>query len=305
MQWTAHRVKRGRIVLLLGVVCLVLVLNASLFAVDVTEYAIVTRFGQVRRVIAAPGLQIKLPTPVETVERLPKRLLRMQPATTEYLTQDKKNLVVQSLVTWRIADPQRFLARVETRAQAEARLADIVGAEIGIVLGGYPAAALIAPRGQATQFQAMVARIQESAHAAALANYGMAVVDVWLQQLRFPEDNRASVFARMQAERGHMAMKYRSEGEREFTKMVAAGEGQKRRILAEAYKEAERTKGEGDAEASRIYAAAFRAHPQFYKFLRTLEGYEKFLDEHTTVLFPADADILQLLHHDAQHQTAE
>jgi membrane protease subunit HflC len=123
---------------------------------------------------------------------------------------------------------------------------------------------------------------------------------VWLRQLQFPEENHASVFARMQAERGRMAMKYRSEGEREFTRLVAAGERQKRHILAEAYKEAERIKGEGDAGAMRIYAAAFRANPQFYKFIRTLEGYEKFLDEQTTILFPTDAEILQLLNSDAK-----
>jgi membrane protease subunit HflC len=84
----------------------------------------------------------------------------MQPPTTEYLTQDKKNIVVHSLVTWKIADPQRFLECVATRAQGEARLADIVGSEIGTVLGTYTSSALIAPQGQATQFQAMVARVQ-------------------------------------------------------------------------------------------------------------------------------------------------
>jgi modulator of FtsH protease HflC len=305
MHWRLYRAKRRSLLLFLGIVLLALGLNASLFVIDVTEYGIVVRFGRVRRVIDEPGLQVKLPAPVDRVVRLPKRLLRMQPATTEYLTQDKKNIVVYSLVTWKIADPRRFLERVVTRAQAEARLADIVGAEIGTVLGSYPSAALIAAHGQDIQFQAMVARMQTHAHQTALDNYGIAVMDVWLRQLQFPEENRASVFARMQAERGRIALKYRSEGEREFTKLVAVGERQKRRILAEAYKEAERLKGEGDAEAMRIYAAAFRTNPQFYKFIRTLEGYEKFLDEHTTVLFPADAEILQLLNRDAKPTALE
>jgi membrane protease subunit HflC len=118
----------------------------------------------------------------------------------------------------------------------------------------------------------------------------------------FPEQNRASVFARMKAERGRIAMRHRSEGGREFKKLVATGERKKGYILAEAYKEAERLKGAGDAEAMRIYAKAFRANPPFYKFLRTLEGYEKFLDANTTVFFPADAEALQLLDPDPQPQ---
>src|SRR5207249_768004 len=112
---------------------------------------------------------------------------------------------------------------------------------------------------------------------------------------RLPEQNRANVFARMQAERGKIAMKYRSEGEREFKKVVAEAEREKTRILAEAYREAERAKGAGDAEAMRIYAEAFGKNPQLYKFRRTLQAYEKILDGSTTVFLPADAEIFRML----------
>src|SRR5207253_3472807 len=121
------------------------------------------------------------------------------------------------------------------------------------------------------------------------------LVDVRLRQLSLPEQNRANVFARMQAERGRIAMKYRSEGEREFKKVVAEADREKVQITAEAYREAERTKAEGDAEAARIYAEAFGRSPQLYKFRRTLQVYEKILDANTTLFLPADADILQLL----------
>jgi membrane protease subunit HflC len=99
----------------------------------------------------------------------------------------------------------------------------------------------------------------------------------------------------MQAERGRIAMKYRSEGEREFKKVVAEADREKVQVTAEAYREAERSKAEGDAEAARIYAEAFGRNPQLYKFRRTLQVYEKILDANTTLFLPADADILQLL----------
>ena len=302
MRHTVFRSKLGRTLTVLGIVLLAMGLKASFFAVDVTDYVVVTRYGRVMRVIAEPGLRVKLPTPIDSVVRLPKRLLSFKPPRAEYLTQDKKNIVVQSLVTWKIAQPEAFLERVVTRAQAEARLIDIIFAEIGTVLGSYPFAALIAPSGQATQYQVILSDIRGRVSEAALSHYGIEVVDVWLRQLMFPEQNRASVFARMKAERGRIAMRHRSEGEREFEKLIAVGERQKGLILAEAYKEAEHFKGAGDAEAMRIYAAAFRANPPFYKFLRTLEGYEKFLDANTTVFFPADAEALQLLGPEPQPQ---
>lgn len=288
-----------------GVLLLGVMINSSLFSVDVTEYGVVTRFGQVMRMIDEPGLRIKLPAPIDKVRRLPKRLLSFKPATAEYLTQDKKNIVVHSLVTWKIGNPQRFLERVVTRAQAEARLTDIIFAEIGAILGSYPFSDLIAPNGQETQLQAIVSRIRTNAHAVAQSRYGLEVVDVWLRQLMFPEANLANVFARMKAERGRIAMKHRSAGKREFQKLIAVAEREKTRILAEAYKDAERIKGEGDAEAMRIYAAAFRENPPFYKFTRTLEGYEKFLDANTTVFFPADTEVLRLLHHNLKPEAQE
>lgn len=295
MRHTLLRSKIARTLALLGVVLLALALDSSFFVVDVTDYGVVTRFGRVTRIIKEPGLQVKLPSPFERVLRLEKRLLSFKPVTAEYLSQDKKNIVVHSLATWKIADPRRFLERVITRATAEARLADIISAEIGAVLGSYPSSALISPNGQAAEFQTVVSHIRDNSHKAALSNYGIEVVDVWLRQLMFPEQNKEYVFARMKAERGKMAMQYRSEGEREFHKIIAAAEKEKTHIMAEAYKEAERSKGEGDAEAMRIYAKAFGKNPRFYKFLRTLQAYEKFLDSKTTVFLPSDAEVFQIL----------
>jgi modulator of FtsH protease HflC len=295
----------GRTVAMSSAILLALLLGSCFVAIDVTEYGLLMRFGRVVQLIAEPGLYVKRPYPFETVARLDKRLLTFKPAITEYLTEDKKNLVVHSLVTWRIAAPEKFLATVGVRAAAEGRLADLVLAKIGAVVGSYPSSALIAPDGQSAEFEGAIGQIVVETRDAALAAYGVELIDVRLRQLSLPEQNRANVFARMQAERGKIAMQYRSEGEREFKKVIATAGREKTRIMAEAYREAEHMKGEGDAQATRIYAEAFSQNRQFYKFLRTLQGYEKFLDANTTIFFPADAEIFQSLNSNRLPKPAE
>jgi len=281
--------------LVVGALLLGLALLSCFVVVDVTEYGVFLRFGRVAGVARAPGLYLKRPYPFERVLRLDKRLLTFKPATAEFLSEDKKNLVLHTLVTWRIADPARFLATVGTRPVAQERLGDVVLTKVGAVVGGAPSSALISLDGHESEFERVMRRIVGQAQAEALTAYGIDLVDVRLRQLSLPEQNRANVFARMQAERGRIAMKYRSEGEREFKKVVAEADREKVQVTAEAYREAERTKAEGDAEAARIYAEAFGRNPQLYKFRRTLQVYDKILDANTTLFLPADADILQLL----------
>ncbi len=279
----------------LGTALLALALSACVAVVDVTEYGVVTRFGRVVRVVTEPGLVLKLPFPIDRVTRLDRRLLTFKPVTAEYLSEDKKNLIVHSLVTWRIVDPVRYLATVGERAAAERRLADLVLARIGGVLGRHSSTAPISLDPRRAGLERVSGEILAEARAAAQAAYGADIVDVRLRQLNLPEQNRANVFARMQAERGKIAMSFRSEGERESKKIVAEAEREKARITAEAYREAERTRAEGDAQAMRIYGEAFGRNRQFYKFLRTLQAYEKILDSNTTLFLPADADVLRVL----------
>ena len=284
-----------RTLALVGGLLATLAVGSCFVVIDVTEYGLFLRFGRVVRVVTEPGLSVKRPFPLETVVRFDKRLLTFKPATAEFLSEDKKNFVIHSLVTWRIADPERFLATTGSRSTAEQRLSDVVLTKIGSVVGGHPSAALVSLEGHASQFEQILEQIVAESRQRAIADYGIDLVDIRLRQLSLPEQNRANVFARMQAERGKIAMTYRSEGEREFKKVVAEAEREKTRILAEAYREAEAAKGAGDAEAMRIYAEAFRKNPQLYKFRRTLQAYEKILDGSTTVFLPADAEIFRTL----------
>jgi membrane protease subunit HflC len=287
------RARRRRIAVLIAAGLLVWALIACFFAVDVTEHAVVTRFGRVLRVLGEPGLHVK--APFDSVVRIDKRLLFTHPAQAEYLTIDKKNVVVESFAVWRIADPERFLRTMEARSDAEARLADVVLGEIGAVLGRYPSSALITADRALGRYRAMVAEIREHVAGFARPMYGIDITDVELRHISLPEQNKEHVFERMKAERGKIAKEHRSSGELEAKKIIAAADREKSGIEAEAYAETQRLKGEGDAEASRIYAAAFSENPKFYMFLRTLQAYDKFLDDSTTLFLPADAEVLELL----------
>ena len=273
-------------------------LVSSFFALDITEYGLVTRFGRVVRVLAEPGLHVV--APFDRVVRLDKRVLFFRPAPSEYLTIDKKNLGVDSLVTWRIADPVRFLAAVATPAAGEQRLSDIILAEIGAVMGRYPASVLISTDPAKSNYQAMASEVVRRVADLARTAYGIDVVSVDIRSLHLPELNREHVFERMRAERAKIAKENRSAGELEAKRILAEADHEKIRIDSEAAGQAERIKAEADAEASRTYAAAFWQDPGFYQFLRTLRAYDKFLDDKTTLFLPADADVLRMLHFDTQ-----
>jgi membrane protease subunit HflC len=256
---------------------------------------VITQFGKPVRVIQKAGLYAKLPDPVQSVRRFDKRLLIYDVKPSEFLTADKKNLILNMYMTWQIVDPMKFLASVRERTIAEILLADVAVAEVGAAVGNVPLAALVSIDPEKVIVDSIMVEVTENCRGRALANYGIDVKHVKMKQLRLPEQNLESVFQRMRAERQRMAKKYRSEGEEEAIKIRADADKQRRTVLAQAYRESESIKGEGEAAAARIYADAFSKDPRFYKLVRTLQAYEKFLNENTTVVLSTDSDLLRLL----------
>jgi membrane protease subunit HflC len=287
-----------RTLAILGVACGLWALIAASFAVDVTEYAVVTRFGRVLRVTSAPGLHFKVP--FDSVISVDRWLLLTRPAEAEFLSEDKKNIVVDSVAAWRVADPKRYLETLGTRATAEARIADIMEGEIGAVIGRYNAGSFITTGRASAQYDAMVREIRDRvAHFAGEA-YGIELADVDIRRLSLPELNKEHVFDRMKAERGRIAKEQRSAGEMEAKRIIAEADHQRADIAAEAYAKAQQLKAEGDAEAARTYAAAFSRDARFYKFLRTLQAYQQILDDKTTLFLPADAAAGGILRYELQ-----
>ncbi|MBW2057013.1 MAG: protease modulator HflC [Deltaproteobacteria bacterium] len=287
--------KRKLLPLILAVIVLTYMVNTALFSLDETEIGVVLQFGRPVEVLREAGLHWKLPDPIQTKTVFDKRVLVYDPTASEFLTGDKQNIVVDMYLCWKIIEPLKFLQAVRDRKSAELRLEDIVRAEAGAVFGNYPLTAFVSDNPAEMRLQRIMDLISQKCDQRARHQFGIEVVDVKMKRLNFPDENKPSVFARMWAERERIAKKYRSEGQEVAAKIKAEAKKQKEIILSEAYKEAEKIKGEGDAGAMRIYAEAFGKDPGFYKFLRTLQCYEKFLDEKTTILLPGDTDLLELL----------
>lgn len=264
------------------------------FVVDATECAVRTRFGRPVEVIRQPGLRFKLPL-VDDVTRLDARLLYFDPPTAEFLTEDKKNVVISSFVVWRIEDPLRFIQKLYTRENAEARIADLAASELGTALGRVPLSRLVSAAADEARLTETSAGIAEKVRQRAAEDFGIKVVDVGIRRLAFPDQNRAAVFGRMRAERERIARRFRSEGEEEAIKIRAEAAQERSNLLAAAYRSSAELKGKGEAEAARIYANAVSRDPDLYRFLRTLESYDKILDEKTTLILPGDSPLLRLL----------
>ncbi len=263
------------------------------FVVDTTEYTVVTQFGRPVRIILEPGLHWKLPEPVQTVQRYDNRLQVYEAGQVEFLTRDKKSVVSDYYGSWRVKDPLEFMKTVKDKVGAEARLSDVFSSALGVQFGRFDLADLVNTDAGKMKLHDLLAQVTQDCKQKA-AGYGIEVVNVEMRTLNFPEKNRLSVFRRMKAERERIARKYRSEGSEEAAKIRAEAKKEQTQILSEAEKKAEIVKGEGDAEAIRIYAQAFQKDPEFYKFIRTLAAYEKIIDDKTTIVLPADSDLLRL-----------
>jgi membrane protease subunit HflC len=270
-------------------VAVLIALNLILFTVDETKQAVITQMGRPVRSIADPGLHVKLPYPVQTAHYFDDRLLVYDSAPTEILTEDKKNLVVDNYARWRIVDPLLFMQTVRDENGAQARLDDIIYSELRVELGKHDLQEVVSTARE--QLMKIVTdRCDERAR-----DYGISIMDVRIKRADLPEENERFVYERMRAERRRKANMYRSEGEEEALKIRAQTDKEKTILLAEAYRSAQETRGEGDAAATKIYAAALQADPEFYRFWRTLEAYRAALDTSTVLVLSPDSDFFRYL----------
>lgn len=265
----------------------------TFFPVRETEFVLVTEFGRPVRTVTNAGLNAKWP--FQSALYFDRRLRIYNPRPSEFLTRDKKNVVIENYVVWKIANPDLFVQRVGDPAAAEMRLHDIVWSGLSASFGTHDLDSLVGTDIAKVETPALLDRLTEATGRAALQQYGIAVVDVRIKRLNLPEQNKQSVYARMRAERERIARQYRAEGEEQALSIRADADRQKEAILSAAYKEAETIKGRGDAESTRIYGQAYSRNPGFYKLLRTLESYKKILDDKTTAVISSDSELLKVL----------
>jgi membrane protease subunit HflC len=271
---------------------LVLLAWLTLFSVRETEFALITQFGRPVETVTDAGLHAKWF--FQSATYFDRRLRVYDPRPSEFLTRDKKNLVIESYVAWRIRDPQHFVETVGDPVSAEMRLHDIVWSGLSAVLGTHDLDAIVAPNAASVQADSFLDQLTAVTGAAALSQYGIEIVDVRIKRLNLPEQNKQSVYARMRAERQRIARQYRAEGEEQALRIRADADRQRDEILSAAYREAEKTRGEGDAASTRIYSQAYSRNPKFYKLVRTLESYKKILDDKTTAILSSDSELLKV-----------
>lgn len=268
-------------------------LYRSFFFVNETEMIIVTQFGRPVRTLREAGLSFKLP--YQSVLRIDRRMNIYDPRPSEFLAKQKKNVNLDVFVLWRVEDPHRFIETVNDPTGAEARIHDLVWSELAAEVGRNELEALVSLDPETHRIDALVEAVTNQCAGTARSDYGIGILGVHLKRIGLPEQVRESVFQRMRAERARIARQYRAEGEEQALKIRADADKERTVVLAKAYAEAERTRGAGEAEATRIYTEAHERDPEFYELLRTLEAYEKFLDDKTTMLLSAGSDLLKYL----------
>ena len=265
---------------LVGLLVVLLMLALSLFTVDQREYALVFRLGELVAVKKEPGLYLKVPV-LDDLKFFEKRIVTLdweQPA--EIVTSENKTMTVDSFVKWRIIDPAKYYVSVKEggEAAAEDRLSQVVNAGLRDEFGKRTVRDVIAGERGAIM-QNMKVRADKEAR-----QIGIEVVDVRLKRVDYSEEISKSVFDRMIAERKRIANQLRSEGSAASEKIRADADKQREVIIAEAFRDAQKNKGEGDAKAAEIYSSAYGKNPEFYAFYRSQEAYKNSFKSKSDVL---------------------
>lgn len=258
------------------------------FVVDEKQIAIVTRFGEVQHSIKNPGLYIKTPF-IDSTTYFDKRLLIFDAPPDSLLTKDKKRLIIDVYARGRIVNPKLFRETVRTEAGGKARAVDIISSELRREIASDNQAEIIT-----TKREDIMNRVRDNVKPK-LEEFGLDIIDVRIKRADFPPEIAESVYARMQAERKRKADKERAEGAQIDAEVRAQVDRDATIIRANAQRQADITRGEGDAQAVQIFADAISANPEFYSFQRSLDAYRKILESNSTMVLPPDSDLFEFL----------
>ena len=254
---------------LVGLLLAIVVAASTLYVVDQRQFAVVYALGEIKEVISEPGLKIKMPAPLQNVVMLDRRVQTLDsPESRPIFTAEKKSLVIDWLVKWRIKEPRQFIRNNGTDIRnAENRLVPIVQAALNEEVTKRTVGAVLSAEREKVM-QGIIRRKTNDAK-----YLGIEIVDVRIKRVDFSANITDSVYRRMESERKRVANELRSQGSAESEKIRADADRQREIIVAEAYRDAQKLKGEGDAKASVLYSESFGRDPQFAQFYRSLEAY--------------------------------
>ena len=259
------------------------------------EYALVMRFGAPSRTLDEAGLHFKWPSPVDSVVRVDRRMRLLDPEADEYLTQDKKNVIVDSFLAWSVVDPLKYYKSVSDQEGAEARLTEVLRSAVGDVLASHDFADIVSHESEDEDtLQSVNLDLTEAVAARCRESFGVSIAAARVKRLNFPQQNKLAVFKRMQAEREREANAYRSEGAARYAEIKAEASRQEAEILAEADLTSRQIRGEAEASAARIYNDAIAKDPELYRFIRSIEVLEGVLDERSLLILDSNHELARL-----------
>jgi len=294
------------------IVLLILIGQRAFFVVNEAEQALVTEFGKPVGEVRNAGIHFKIPV-IQEVHRFSRRILNWDADPNQIPTSDKKYIWVDTTARWRIVDPLRFFTTVATERGAQSRLDDIIDSVVRDAVSGHLLVELV--RGDDYQPPAdLTDNIVETTQVdrellgredildnilaqakLSTPEYGIELIDVQIKRINYVEQVRKRVYERMISERKKVAAQYRSEGEGEKADILGQMEKELKKISSESYRKAVEIRGNADAQATTIYAAAYNREPDFYRFLRTLESYQKTIKENNRLILSTDSEYYKLL----------
>jgi len=259
----------------------------SLFVVKEINQAIVLQFGDPKKVIVEPGLQVKIPF-IQNVVFLDRRILNLDAPPEEVIASDQKRLIVDAYARFKIVDPLKFYISVGDERVARSRLSTIINSRIRSVLGKQSLATLLSE-----DRTKQMAIIQEGVNTEA-QNFGIEIIDVRIKRADLPQANSEAIYKRMQTEREREAKEFRAKGAEMAVTITSTADKEVTVILANAKKQSEIMKGEGDGQRNRIFANAFGKDPEFFAFYRAMQAYEKALiGGDTSLILSPDSDFFK------------
>ena len=275
-------------VLIIVLVAAAVLIPQAFVVIDETELAIVTRFGDPVRTIRNPGLSFKTPF-IDQITKFEKRLLIFDAPADSLLTKDKKRLIIDVYARGRISDPLVFYQKVRNESQARSRVIDIVASELRREIAMDNQKEIID-----TTREQIMNRVRDDVRPL-IAELGIDIVDVRIKRADFPETIASSVYERMKAERKRIGDRERAQGAEADLQKRAEVDREAVEITSEAVKKSDIIRGEAEATAINIFAEAFEQDPEFFRFQRTLEAYQEFLTENSTIVLPASGDLFEFL----------
>ena len=266
--------------LIVGLLVVLGIGQMCIYTVGEREYAMVFALGELKHVVDEPGIHFKLPPPLQNVVYLDKRLLTLATSGADLVqTSEKKNLMIDTFVKWRIGNPRLYWVSFQGSERAASdRLAALLRDVLNIAVNKRTVNQITS-----SEREKAMSEISELLQAR-VKDVGIDIVDVRMKRVDFTPEISESVYSRMEAERKRVASEERSKGAAQAERIRASADRQSEVILAEAYRDAQKTKGEGDGEAARIYAEAFGADPEFARFYRSLEAYRSSFSQKSDVM---------------------